>query len=138
MRGGCGARVRSRKPLPGGLGAPLVRHYDRSARSSLHWRRGGASRSHPVIPGNAARAESGVTAWREPQWSAERRARPAWTRGHARSANRWQHLLEWRGPTGQSRLSALRLPSFYLEAATVLAFVRKTRMRMHRENEIAY
>jgi len=83
-------------------------------------------------------AESGVTAWREPRWSAERRARPAWTRGHARSANRWQHLLAWRGPTGQSRLSALRLPSFYLEAATVLAFVRKTRMRMHRENEIAY
>jgi hypothetical protein len=27
---------------------------------------------------------------------------------------------------------------FYLEAATVLAFVRKTRMRMHRENEIAF
>ena len=36
------------------------------------------------------------------------------------------------------RFSALRLPSFYLEAATVLAFVRKTRMRMHRENEIAF
>jgi len=36
------------------------------------------------------------------------------------------------------RFSALRLPSFYLEAATVLAFVRKTRMqKTHRENEIA-
>src|SRR5580704_6899425 len=27
---------------------------------------------------------------------------------------------------------------FYLEAVTSLAFVRKTRMRMHRENEIAF
>jgi hypothetical protein len=27
-----------------------------------------------------------------------------WTRGRARSANRWQHLIAWRGPTGQLRL----------------------------------
>jgi hypothetical protein len=33
---------------------------DRTARCSLHWRRGGSSRLHPVIPGSAARA--GTTA----------------------------------------------------------------------------
>jgi two-component system, cell cycle response regulator DivK len=30
-------------------------HYDWPARCSLHWRRGGSSRLHPVIPGSAAR-----------------------------------------------------------------------------------
>jgi hypothetical protein len=48
-------RAERHTPLPGGFGAPLVRHYDRSARSSLHWRRGGSSRLHPAVPGNAAR-----------------------------------------------------------------------------------
>jgi hypothetical protein len=52
----CGPRVRSRKPLPGGSGHRLGRHYDRPARCSLHWRRGGSSRLHPVIPGSAARS----------------------------------------------------------------------------------
>jgi hypothetical protein len=31
----------------------------RTARCSLHWRRRGSSRLHPVIPGSAAQAESG-------------------------------------------------------------------------------
>ena len=41
--------------LPGGSGHRPRRHYDRPARCLLHWRRGGSSRSHPVIPGSAAR-----------------------------------------------------------------------------------
>src|SRR5579864_8184324 len=38
---------------PGRLRQPIGRHNDWPVRSSLHWRRGGSSRSHPVIPGNA-------------------------------------------------------------------------------------
>src|ERR1700746_2846720 len=41
--------------LPGGSGHRPGQHYDWSARCSLHWRRGGSSRLHPVIPGSAAR-----------------------------------------------------------------------------------
>src|ERR1700751_648718 len=39
--------------LPGGSGHRPGQHYDWSARCSLHWRRGGSSRLHPVIPGSA-------------------------------------------------------------------------------------
>ena len=45
-----------RNPALGRLRASTGRHYDRSARCSLHWRRGGSSRLHPVIPGSAARS----------------------------------------------------------------------------------
>jgi hypothetical protein len=43
-------------PHSGDFGHRPGRHYDRSARCSLHWRRGGYSRLHPVIPGSAARS----------------------------------------------------------------------------------
>ena len=76
---GCGARGRICSPLPGGLG-PALRHYDRSARSSLHWgRKEGTSRLHPASQETRPEAEplGWITAWREPRWSAERRARSA-------------------------------------------------------------
>ena len=61
-----------------------------------------------------------------------------WTRGFARSANRWQHLLAWRGPTGQLRLPALRLPSLFFEAMTIRSFGRQTSdARASRERERA-
>src|SRR6202011_14479 len=34
----------------------------------------------------------------------------------ARSANRWQHLIAWRGPTGQLRLFGAPPPLIFLEA----------------------
>src|ERR1700684_1613360 len=42
----------------------------------------------------------------EARTAVERRKASAsrWTRGRARSASRWQHLIAWRGPTGQLRL----------------------------------
>ena len=46
-------------PLPGGFGTPPGRHYDRSARSSLRWGRGGPkARSHPVLFFQEARPEA--------------------------------------------------------------------------------
>jgi hypothetical protein len=43
-------------------------------------------------------AESGVTAWREPRWSAERRARSAERAAFARSADGWRHPLRGEAP----------------------------------------
>ena len=58
LKGGAGAVPAGgiANPHPGGFGHRPGRHYDRSARCSLHWRRGGSSRLHPVIPGSAARS----------------------------------------------------------------------------------
>src|SRR5580700_8197470 len=122
-------RADRHSPLPGGFGAPLVRHDDRSARSSLHWRRGGSSRLHPVIPGNAAR--SCVRGNSLARTAVERRKASAsrWTRGFARSANRWQHLLAWRGPTGQLRLFGALPPFILFGGSNILGVVRKTRMQ---------
>ncbi len=63
----------------GGFGTPPGRHYDRSARSSLHWPGEGGS---PFGPGDSRkrgpRLRGGVRSPnQEPRWSAERRARPA-------------------------------------------------------------
>jgi hypothetical protein len=57
-------------------------------------------------------AESGVTAWREPRWSAERRARPA-GRAAAPEARAGGNIC-WRGeaPRDSCAFSALRLPLF--------------------------
>jgi hypothetical protein len=78
MRSECGARARSRKPLPGGSGPPLGRHDDRPPRSSVDSRQANA--------GNTRRAGSQETRelelsqrrmrspWRVPRRSAERRA----------------------------------------------------------------
>jgi hypothetical protein len=78
MRSECGARARSRKPLPGGSGPPLGRHDDRSPRSSVD--------SRQATTGNTRRAGSQETRelelsqrrmrspWRVPRRSAERRA----------------------------------------------------------------
>jgi len=78
MRSECGARARSRKPLPGGSGPPLGRHDDRSPRSSVD--------SRQATTGNTRRAGSQETRelelsqrrmrspWRVPRRGAERRA----------------------------------------------------------------
>jgi hypothetical protein len=78
MRSECGARARSRKPLPGGSGPPLGRHHDRSPRSSVD--------SRQIKAGNARQIGSQETRelelsqrrmrspWRVPRRSAERRA----------------------------------------------------------------
>jgi hypothetical protein len=78
MRSECGARARSRKPLPGGSGPPLGRHHDRSPRSSVD--------SRQIEAGNARQIGSQETRelelsqrrmrspWRVPRRSAERRA----------------------------------------------------------------
>jgi hypothetical protein len=88
MRSECGARARSRKPLPGGSGPPLGRHDDRSPRSSVDSRQAKA--------GNARQAGSQETRelelsqrrmrspWRVPRRSAERRAARDMSRCRAR------------------------------------------------------
>jgi hypothetical protein len=107
MRSECGARARSRKPLPGGSGPPLGRHDDRPPRSSVD--------SRQATTGNTRRAGSQETRelelsqrrmrspWRVPRRSAERRA--------ARDKSRCRAADELRGPW-LVRLSALRLPSW--------------------------
>jgi hypothetical protein len=54
MRGGCGARVRSRKPLPGGFGHHVRRYYGRCA-GCCRWTGTGARR---VTPPRAASQET--------------------------------------------------------------------------------
>jgi hypothetical protein len=78
MRSECGARGRSRKPLPGGSGPLLGRHDDRSPRSAVD--------SRQIEAGNARQVGSQETQelelsqrrmrspWRVPRRSAERRA----------------------------------------------------------------
>ncbi len=105
---------------------------DRTARCSLHWRRGGSSRLHPVIPGSAARAvEPG-----KPQWSAERRAGPLPTfpasgggeedkaRGRAAVGGVTPHWM---------RLSALRFPRFCARGLSCSGLAKLGR-RPRREN----
>ena len=102
MRSECGARARSRKPLPGGSGPPLGRHHDRSPRSSVD--------SRQIEAGNARQIGSQETRelelsqrrmrspWRVPQQSAGRRARPerARCRPERRRAAQTTHLSAWR------------------------------------------
>ena len=54
MRGGCGARARSRKPLPGGFGHHVRRYYGRCA-GCFRWTGTGARR---VTPPRAASQET--------------------------------------------------------------------------------
>jgi len=130
MRGGCGARARSRKPLPGGFGHHVRRYYGRCA-GCIRWTGIGARRATPP------RAASQET------WPEVEKPRPrnlGQNRGGAPEGERAERKARAASEDAAPvlRFSALRLSSFYLEAATFLAFVRKTRMRMHRENEIAF
>jgi hypothetical protein len=149
MRSECGARARSRKPLPGGSGPLLDRHDDRSPRSAVD--------SRQATTGNARQAGSQETQelelsqrwmrspWRVPRRSAERRA--------ARDTGRRRAADKLRGPW-LVRLSALRLPSFRSHDLVrnrtplfgimrgeaiffVRVVVRKARMLTHRENDDA-
>jgi hypothetical protein len=122
MRGGCGARVRSRKPLPGGFGHHVRRYYGRCA-GCCRWTGTGARR---VTPPRAASQET---------WPEVEKPRPrnlGQSRGGApegERADRKVRAASERCGSRKLRFSALRLPSFYLEAATFVAFVRKTRMQ---------
>jgi hypothetical protein len=130
MRGGCGACGRSRKLLPSGFGHHVRRYYGRCA-GCIRWTGTGARR---VTPPRAASQET---------WPEVEKPRPrnfGQSRGGAPRGERADRKARAASADAAPvlRLSALRLPSFYLEAATVLASVRKTRVRMHRENEIAF
>ena len=130
MRGGCGACGRSRKPLPGGFGHHVRRYYGRCA-GCIRWTGTGARRV--TLP----RAASQET------WPEVEKPRPrnlGQNRGGAPEGERAERKARAASEDAAPvlRFSALRLPSFYWEAATFLAFVRKTRMRTHRENEIAF
>src|SRR5579864_7063977 len=83
----CGAR----NPAPGRLRTLPIRHYDRIARSSLLLKGSAAVRAVADYRDAQPEAEPGVTAWRVPRRSAERRARPqADVRGNATHS--------WRAP----------------------------------------
>jgi hypothetical protein len=132
MRSECGARARSRKPLPGGSGPPLGRHDDRSPRSSVDSRQ--ATTSNTRRAGSKETRELELSQrrmrspWRVPRRSAERRA--ARDTSRCRAAEKWRKLRTLSAMRGSwlVRLSALRLPSG--EAIfLVRVVVRKTRMR---------
>jgi hypothetical protein len=92
LRSGCGVRARSRKPLPGGFGCTPGRHYDRSARSSLHWRRRGVTpacirRFQEALP----EAEPGGNSPGERRGGAPKGERAAISpRPHASNAAQWK------------------------------------------------
>ena len=114
MRGGCGARAWSRKPLPGGSGHHVRRHYDRCA-GCCRWTgtgRGG------VTPAWTASQETwpGVEKPRrrtfgQSRGGAPRGERAAISARRARRAFRWQHRNAWRGSETVAPTGA-RLPSF--------------------------
>jgi hypothetical protein len=107
----CGARARCRKPLPGGFGCTPGRHYDRSARSSLHWRRRGVTpvcirRFQEALP----EAEPGGNSPGERRGEAPRGERPE--KGAAAPEALGDGNIAGRGAAqGRLRLSALRHPS---------------------------
>jgi hypothetical protein len=81
---------------------------DRTARCSLHWRRGGSSRLHPVIPGSAARA--GTTAVERRKASGPP---PDLPRKRGRRRGQGPRPRRCGGVTPHwMRLSALRFPRF--------------------------
>ena len=91
-------------PLPGGPGIDPAGIMTGARGASL--KRDAKAKVTPAhcIARSAARIEPRQMA--EASAAVERRKASAsrWTRGRARSARRWQHLLAWRGPTGQLRL----------------------------------
>ena len=145
MRSECGARVRSRKPLPGGSGPPLGRHDDRSPRSSVD--------SRQATTDNTRRAASQETRelelsqrrmrspWRVPQQSAGRRARPARARCRPERRREWRNLraLVCMAAMVGMRLSA-RCSLFHCRERIYfcVVVVRKARVRSHRESEFVY
>src|ERR1700731_2307253 len=128
MRGGGGARARSRKPLPGGFGHHVRRYYGRCA-GCIRWTGTGARR---VMPPRAKSQET----WPEVEKPRPRnfgQSRGGAPRGErARTGRAVQTDGPWRAPRPKRervatavgvarsifslRLPALRLPSFYLEA----------------------
>ena len=118
MRGGCGACARSRKPLPGGFGHHVRRYYGRCA-GCFRWTGTGARR---VTPPAAASQET----WPEAEMPRPRnlgQSRGGAPRGER--ADRKARAASERCGSSELRFSALRLPSFYLEAATFLAWCGK-------------
>src|ERR1700752_3499679 len=129
---------------PGRLRTLPLRHYGRCARSSLI-KGFGVAQAAPNYREAQPEAEPGVTAWRVPRRSAERRARPqADVRGNATHPWRAPHwragsdvLIRSAGAEGDYAPLGAPPPLIYLEAAFVpwlgIARAQKTR----RENESA-
>ena len=131
MRGGCGACGRSRKPLPGGFGHHVRRYYGRCA-GCFRWTGTGARR---VTPLRAASQET----WPEAEMPRPRNL--GQSRGGApegERADRKARAASERCGSSKSRFSALRLPSLLFGGSNRLGVVGKTRMRMRRENEMAF
>jgi hypothetical protein len=132
MRGGCGACGRFRKSLPGGFGHHVRRYYGRCA-GCCRWTGTGARR---VTPLRAASQET---------WPEAEKPRPrnlGQSRGGAPEGERADRKARAASADAAPVNCAFRRSAslrFYLEAATFLAFVRKTRVqKTHRENEIAF
>src|SRR5580698_5065878 len=81
-------------------------------------------------------AESGVTAWREPRWSAERRARSGERAAapEARLGGNIRCVARPHGTVAPFRRSA---SPYFFGGKSFVALVGKTRARVRRENEIA-
>ena len=108
--------VASRKRRLGRPGTPPGRHYDLSARSSLHG------------SGGNARDGSAALGPKSPQWSAERRACPD-RKGRAKGAS--QAPFDFGCLASTRAVSALRSPSFGEQTAS------KLRARSRRGNDKA-
>ena len=139
LRGGasCGARARFRTPLPGGFGpcSSGITPGPRGARLTAHAAAQGCCDARETQPG----AEPGVTAWRVPRRSAERRARPqADVRGNANHPWRAPYRPRNRMRSSEvpvrrltTRRSALRLPLFFRRHSFV-PWLGKTRAQQKR------
>ena len=112
MRGGCGARARSRKPLPGGFGHHVRRYYGRCA-GCIRWTGTGARR---VTPPRAASQES---------WPEVEKPRPrnlGQNRGGAPEGERAERKARAASEDAAPvlRFSALRLPSLLFGGSNML------------------
>jgi hypothetical protein len=124
------ARARSRKPFPGGPGAPVGRQKDRSVRSVLNARqlcdvpakhRAAASCGNPVL----GLSHRGDSRWRVPWRSAGRRARLS-VRSRCRASGNWRN----NAPFGAS-------PPFFVFALLTLGCgAQSSGGRSCRENNI--
>src|ERR1700722_13691711 len=129
MRGGCGARARSRKPLPGGFGHHVRRYYGRCA-GCIRWTGTGARR---VTPLRAASQET---------WPEVEKPRPrnlGQNRGGAPEGERAERKARAASADAAPvlRLSALRLPSL-LFGGKALGLAWQNSGAVRRENEIAF
>ena len=137
---GRGARARTdtvRSRAASGIMSTGITAGARGAAAGLGQERAGNARElpRPRKPGLKSKSRGLETSDRA---AVERREASAFrrTRGLRPKRRGMATSAAWRGPTGQLRLPALRLPSFF-EAKEFVALVAKPRARVRRENEIA-